>query len=261
VKVSTVPPIRREVLVPADKATAFDVFTTHIDRWWPVDRLSVHGAGSTVTFIDGEIVEESPNGEQAVWGAVTRWDPPEAVAFTWHPGSPPERSSRVEVTFTESGGRTLVALEHSGWEVFDDPEAARGQYNHGWIMVLDRFAASAGAPSDDPSIQGADDRAEEGDTWVALVHRPGPNAPVGGSIFLDPRFGDHIAFLTRMRQAGYLIAAGPLPDESGAGMTVLRLPGADQLEQAAVLASEDDLSVAGGFFTVTVRPWDVMMHA
>ena len=44
-------------------------------------------------------------------------------------------------------------------------------------------------------------------------------------------------------------------------MTILRLPGADQLEQATRLATQDDTSVAGGFFTVTVRPWQVMMQA
>jgi hypothetical protein len=34
---STMPPIRREVLVDADPATAFDVFTTWLGRWchWP----------------------------------------------------------------------------------------------------------------------------------------------------------------------------------------------------------------------------------
>ncbi len=38
---STLPPIRREVLVDADPATAFDVFTVGIGRWWPLRELSV----------------------------------------------------------------------------------------------------------------------------------------------------------------------------------------------------------------------------
>jgi uncharacterized protein YciI len=61
--------------------------------------------------------------------------------------------------------------------------------------------------------------------------------------------------------AGYLVAAGPLTDRAGEGMTVLRLPGAGRLEAATRLATEDDTSVAGGFLDVTVRPWQVMMHA
>ncbi len=44
---STMPPIRREVLVDADPATAFDVFTTRLGRWWPLATHSVHGAGGT----------------------------------------------------------------------------------------------------------------------------------------------------------------------------------------------------------------------
>jgi uncharacterized protein YciI len=97
-------------------------------------------------------------------------------------------------------------------------------------------------------------------TWVALVHRPGPEAPRSGSIFDDPRFAGHLAFLARMRDAGYLVAAGPLTDQPGEGMTVLRLPGPDQMERATRLATEDDPSVAGGFFTVSVRPWQVMLE-
>jgi uncharacterized protein YciI len=245
---SAIRALRREVLVGADPATAFDVFTAAIGRWWPLAELSVHGAGATVAFIDGQIVERSADGEIALWGTVTRWEPPAAVAFTWHPGGTPERASRVEVTFTPSEAGTLVRLEHSSWEVFDDPTAARDEYDHGWPRVLDLFRDEVA-------------RRAEGETWVALLHRPGPAGPRSGPVFADPRFADHVAFLGRMRTAGYLVAAGPLTDQPGEGMTILRLPGAGQMERAIRLATEDDASVAGGFFTVTVRPWEVMLHA
>jgi uncharacterized protein YciI len=102
---------------------------------------------------------------------------------------------------------------------------------------------------------------EPGDTFVVLLHRPGPAAPTLGSLFEDPRFGQHVAFLNRMREGGYLVLAGPLGDAAGEGMTILRLPGAGRFAAATRLATEDDASVAGGFFTVTVRPWQVMMGA
>ena len=95
---------------------------------------------------------------------------------------------------------------------------------------------------------------------MALLHRPGPAAPRTGSLFEDPRFGEHVAFLNRMRDAGYLVAAGPLADAEGEGMTILRLPGPGQLCTATRLATEDDASVAAGLFAVTVRPWQVMMR-
>jgi hypothetical protein len=69
---STLPPIRREVLVDADPATAFDVFTVGIGRWWPLRELSVYGADETLAFVDGEIVERSAEGEAAIEGTVTR---------------------------------------------------------------------------------------------------------------------------------------------------------------------------------------------
>ena len=126
--------------------------------------------------------------------------------------------------------------------------------------VLGHYSGHLGTlvPPGAPHAPGA---GEAGETWVALMHRPGPAAPQDGSLAGDPRFGQHFAFLTRMREAGYLVAAGPLTDEDGAGMTILRLPGADRLDEARRLATEEDSSVAGGFFAVVVRPWQVMLAA
>jgi uncharacterized protein YciI len=295
--VTAVPPIRREILVEADPAAAFEVFTGGIGRWWPLDEFSVHGRDATVSFTEssagsfagsfagGQIIEHSADGETAVWGTVTRWEPPDAVAFTWHPGQPAERASHVLVTFAAAEpGQTLVRLEHAGWEAFADPAAARAEYDHGWPLVLGRYSAhvtsgdvtsgdvtSGDVTSGDVTgeevtgeevtgeeVTGEDVRGGE-DTWVALLHRPGPEAPPSGSLFEDPRFGQHVAFLNRMREAGYLVAAGPLADADGEGMTILRLPGPGQLGTATRLATEDDISVASGFFSVTVRPWRVVM--
>jgi uncharacterized protein YciI len=263
--VSTVPPIRREILVDAEPAVAFEVFTAGIGRWWPVEEHSVYGKGAAVALDEGQIVERPADdgadggadggtgGEAVVWGTITRWEPPAAVAFTWHPGQPAERASYVAVTFAAEGSQTLVRLEHTGWEAFADPAAARAEYDHGWPRVLGSYQehVSGGA-------------GEAGDTWVALLHRPGPAAPAAprtGSLFDDPRFGQHVAFLNRMREAGYLVLAGPLGDADAEGMTILRLPGPGRLAEATRLATEDDASVAGGFFAVTVRPWQVMTRA
>jgi hypothetical protein len=40
-----------------------------------------------------------------------------------------------------------------------------------------------------------------------------------------------------------------------------RPTGAGQFEHASRLARQDDTSVAQGFFSVTVRPWQVVMQA
>ena len=104
-----------------------------------------------------------------------------------------------------------------------------------------------------------DNTDDSDDTWVALLHTPGPNAPAEGALFRAPGFAEHVAFLNRMRAAGYLVAAGPLTDETGTGMTILRLPGPDRLDEARRLATEDDASVASAFFNCQVRPWQVAL--
>src|SRR5580704_6200246 len=131
--------------------------------------------------------------------------------------------------------RTLVRLTHSGWEIFDDPAAMRAEYDKGWPTVLGYYVDHAARPGEDDGAQ----------TWVALLHRRGPSAPQG-SVFGYPRFAEHVAFLNRMREAGYLIAAGPLADEDGAGMTILRLPGADRLGHATNLPTKDDARSPAG---------------
>src|SRR6201995_5491604 len=131
--VSTVPPVRREILVDAGPATAFEVFTDDIGRWWPVEDFSVYGAGGTVTLADQEIVERSAAGHSALWGTIPRGTPPAAVAFTWHPGQLPDRASLVEVTFTAAGvDQTLVTLVHTGWGRLDAPAPGRAGYDQGW---------------------------------------------------------------------------------------------------------------------------------
>lgn len=245
---SEVPPIRRQVVVDLDPGEAFELFTARIGDWWPLAKLSVFGAGGTVAFENDRIIETS-EGRASEWGTVTAWEPGKRVSFTWHPGAPADRVSAVTVTFTSRGdAQTLVVLEHSDWEAYEDPAATRREYDNGWPLVLDLYARAA-----------VRDDGSEACTWVALMHRAGPQAPKDGSLFEDPRFADHVRFLSRMNDEGYLVAAGPLLDEMGAGMTILRLPGGDRFEEAEQLARADDLSVKNGFFEVSVRPWQVMM--
>ncbi len=144
---TTLPPIRREVVVSATPDVAFTAFTTRIGAWWPIADLSVHGDGGTVAFVDGRIVETGPAGDTSVWGTVNAWQPPSTVGFSWHPGKEADRASAVTVTFTEVEDGTLVVLEHTGWEVFDDPAVAREEYFQGWPAVLAAYVADTSGAS------------------------------------------------------------------------------------------------------------------
>ncbi|MBX3283872.1 MAG: SRPBCC domain-containing protein [Actinobacteria bacterium] len=246
------PPIRRSIVVPTSPDDAFRLWTDDIGAWWPLDPHSVHGAGGTVAFVDGELVERGPSGEQCSWGSVLAWEPGARVQLTWHPGRTADEATEVEVRFeavdVAGGGRghTLVTIEHRGWERHPDGSAARAEYGRGWIGVLGRFG----------------DAARADDVWLVLAHTAGPAAPVDGPLFAHPDFAEHVAFLDRLAGLGVLVAAGPLspiddvPD-GARGMTVVRVPAAD-VDRFADLARTDDQSVVRGLLDVTVSRWAVV---
>jgi len=150
----------------------------------------------------------------------------------------------VRVTFEADDDRTLVTLVHDGWERLAEPDAARASYDEGWAFVLSKF------------VEGSEDR------WFALLHRPGPALPEGASLFAQPEFAEHLAFLGRLRERGLLIAAGPmLGGEDGSGMTVVRVRPEHGDVDVAALATEDDKAVVLGFLQVDVRPWRVVVGA
>ena len=89
------------------------------------------------------------------------------------------------------------------------------------------------------------------------MHTPGPAVGDGESVADHPGMQEHFAFLDRMVDAGRLVAAGPLGDVPGEGMTVLAAESADEAER---LAREDDQAVATGVLAVRVRPWRVVLR-
>ena len=92
--------------------------------------------------------------------------------------------------------------------------------------------------------------------WYVLLHTPGPAIAPEQNVFEHPGIGEHYAFLQRRAAAGELVAAGPLTDVRGQGMTVLEV---GSLAEATRLATEDDLAVVNGVLSVQVRPWRVVM--
>src|ERR1700730_3371696 len=115
---SSIAELRKVVRVETNPRRAFELFTSGINQWWP---LATHSVGelqaADVAFgtgVGGVIVETLADGTTAAWVTVTRWDPPRAVAFTWHPGNPESQAGQVEVTFMPEGsGGTLVELVHT----------------------------------------------------------------------------------------------------------------------------------------------------
>jgi uncharacterized protein YndB with AHSA1/START domain len=141
-------PLVKTVTVGADRSRAFELFTEHLARWWP---LGTHSVGrdeavsvTMATAVGGEIVETTRAGDRHVWGTVTTWGPPDLVGFTWHPGQDPAQGTHVTVRFHDVAGGTEVELTHEGWGLRPDGPRARTSYDAGWELVLGRLAACAG---------------------------------------------------------------------------------------------------------------------
>jgi uncharacterized protein YciI/uncharacterized protein YndB with AHSA1/START domain len=238
-------PLRRQVVVPAEPPVAFDVFTQKIGSWWPVQKFSVHGGGSTAAFRDGVLVETAADGTEVVWGEVLDWDRPNRLRITWHPGQDPDPASEIEVSFAAVADElTLVTVEHRGWERFPDPTAVRDEYRNGWPGVLGAFeAAIPGEPTGGEPVV------------LVLSHSPAPGI---GNPAEHPGFAGHFAFLQQLAARGVLVGAGPFAG-SDEGMTIVRVSGPAEVAALVRAAADEDASVAGGVLEVRVRPWVVVM--
>jgi uncharacterized protein YndB with AHSA1/START domain len=146
-----VPPVVKKATVPLGPQAAFDRFTRDIGRWWPAATHSLsRDPAAKVSMqpgVDGLLVEETPGGQRHVWGSITRWAPPDELAFTWHVGREPDTAQLIELRFQEvDDGQTLVTLTHSGWEQLGDrAEEVRKSYDQGWETVFLKAFAETGA--------------------------------------------------------------------------------------------------------------------
>ena len=143
------PPLRFEIAVGLEPAAAFRLFTERIATWWPLPTHSLGGGRAFTCFVEprvgGRLAEVRDDGEESVWGTVLAWEPPQRLAFTWHPGRPATTAQQVEVRFEPAAGGTRVVLEHRGWEALGaEAEATRRNYEGGWAFVIgERYRAAA----------------------------------------------------------------------------------------------------------------------
>ncbi len=141
-------PVVKRVKVDLVPQEAFRLFTEGIHRWWPLRRHAVDEKRAVSCVFEqrrgGRLYEVYQDGGQADWGTVLLWEPPDRVAFTWHPGRSPDTAQEVEVTFRKAAGGTEVQLTHRGWEKLG-PKAGetRAGYDSGWSYVLGECYAGA----------------------------------------------------------------------------------------------------------------------
>jgi uncharacterized protein YndB with AHSA1/START domain len=131
--VQDVSPVVQSVEIRATPARVFELFTEpdELVKWWP-DAVTLEPR------VGGKL-HLSFEGRGEVWGEITRFEPGQALAFTWVRGVQPDVTTRVDVSFEDLGdGRCRVELVHSGWEAVPEELIAewRAIHDAGWRHFL-----------------------------------------------------------------------------------------------------------------------------
>lgn len=143
-------PIKKSVTVPLDRQSAFELFTSGIDRWWPKDSHSLaagDGTGDQAKVrveprTGGHVIETLPDGSEAPWATVTDWAPGERFGMRWYVGRDADEATQVDIRFTQTDGGTRVDLTHGGFDVLGgEAETMCANYASGWDHVLGRCYA------------------------------------------------------------------------------------------------------------------------
>jgi uncharacterized protein YndB with AHSA1/START domain len=140
-------PIRLAFEVECSVDHAFAVWTGRIAEWWPADHTVSAEPDLTVVLEGrpgGRIFERRAGGVEHDWGAVTIWEPPSRLGYTWHLNRDRSDSTDVEIRFVPKDHQTTrVEIEHRGWERLGaDAERWRDRNHGGWATLLPRYVAA-----------------------------------------------------------------------------------------------------------------------
>jgi uncharacterized protein YndB with AHSA1/START domain len=145
--------VHKSVRVKAPIQRAFDVFTTGLMRWWPLD----HGIGKKPIAkvlieprLGGRWLEISEDGTETPVATITLWEPPHRLVMLWQINAQwkPDTAmkSEVDVRFIADGpDATLIELVHHKFETMGAEAGAsmRKDVDGGWPGLLQRFIAEA----------------------------------------------------------------------------------------------------------------------
>ncbi len=138
-------PLRFTFDVACSAEHAFDIWTTRIGNWWPLDH-TVSGQAELVVLqagVGGRIYERTRDGLEHDWGQVTLWEPPKQLAYLWHLGTDHSSATEVVIQFHPlSECSTRLEIEHRGWQRLGQMgEQWRNRNRVGWTTLLPHFRA------------------------------------------------------------------------------------------------------------------------
>jgi uncharacterized protein YndB with AHSA1/START domain len=149
-------PVRKTVRVKAPIDHTFEVFTSGLSRWWPLD----HGVGKkpirTVLMephLGGRWLEIAEDGTETSVATIIVWEPPHRVVLMWQINAQwkPDAAmkSEVDVRFVADGAdATEVELLHHKFETMgvEGGTSMRNDVDRGWPGLVERFAREAELP-------------------------------------------------------------------------------------------------------------------
>ena len=151
----SIAPIIRNVVVKAEPARAFELFTTRMRDWWLLKKATIgrHPPVSVVLepHVDGRWFERDAQGNETQWGKVLAWEPPQRLLLAWQIGTDwayhADLVTELELTFVANAtGSTIVTLEHRHLErLGTDAARHRDMLDGGWPTLLDGFRDLADA--------------------------------------------------------------------------------------------------------------------
>ena len=129
--------VQFERLLPAPIDVVWEYLTVsdRVASWLAHADIEPHQGGSTRLQWDDWSTDEPPPNGALHWtatGVVTRWEPPQALAYTWNQPGLPE--SEITFELTPKGEETLLVLTHRRIA------KERHMFAAGWHTHLDLFA-------------------------------------------------------------------------------------------------------------------------
>lgn len=133
------------VEVGVDPATAFEIFTQEIDRWWRPGPINWYDAYRAVgkriePGVGGRWLEvyDDAAGDVLEVGRITVWEPGVRFVLLYRDGGHALDGTEVEVRFEGIEGGTRVTLEHRGWDKVAADVATRSRETKrwGWANIL-----------------------------------------------------------------------------------------------------------------------------
>lgn len=151
---TTVQPIKKQLVVKAPVERAFRVFTEGMDRWWPREH-HIGSAPMKSVHIEpkqgGRWYATSTDGTECDTGRVLVWEPPTRLVLSWQITADWKFDAsfltEIEVRFTKEGPtQTRVDFEHRKLEAYGDAaiEMAKQMGDpKGWPRNLEIYADAA----------------------------------------------------------------------------------------------------------------------